>query len=172
MATKTLLLLRHGKSGWDDPSLEDLQRPLTPRGRRAAAVMATYIQGASLIPDLILCSPAARARETFAVAARLWSAPPMRLERPLYAGGSLAILERLRTLDDAIARAMVVGHNPGLQDLAGMLVADGEGRALDAMQEKFPTAALAVIRLDTRSWADVRAGAGHLVEFVTPKGLV
>lgn len=172
MAHKTILLLRHGKSAWDDASLKDFDRPLAPRGRRAAALMAAHMERAGLLPELTLCSPALRASETYAVMGRLWSAPPAHEEPDVYNAGPQAILARLRALHDAIARAMVLGHNPDLEDLAGLLVGDGRKEALKAMRAKFPTAALAVVRVDAERWTGVRPGTGYLDDFVVPKALI
>ncbi len=173
MTAKTLLLLRHAKSSWDDPSLRDFDRPLAPRGRRAAPLMAAHIEQAGLTPDIVLCSPAVRARETWELMARLWTEPPsVEYDRNLYGTGPQACLARLRTLDDGIARALVIGHNPDLEDLAAMLAASGEGDALERMRKKFPTCALAVIRFDADGWSAIGPRQGRLVAFVTPKSLV
>lgn len=173
MTAKTLLLLRHAKSSWDDPSLRDFDRPLAPRGRRAAPLMAAHIEQSELIPEVVLCSAAARARETWELMARLWAEPPpVEYDGDLYGTGPQACLVRLRALDDGIARAMVVGHNPDLEDLAAMLAASGEGDALKRMRKKFPTCALAVIRFEAAGWSEIGPGQGRLTAFVTPKSLV
>lgn len=170
---KTLLLLRHGKSAWGQPRLGDFDRPLNPRGRQAAPLMAEFILERGLAPDLVLCSTAQRARETWDLMAPILDGErPVRFDDALYLAAPQAMFEILRQVDEHIECVMLIGHNPGLQKLAVGLAGDGDARARMAMAAKYPTAALAVIGLDIPEWSDLRPGAGRLLRFVRPKELM
>lgn len=169
---KRLLLLRHAKSSWDDPGLDDVDRPLVPRGREAAPLVARHIAESGLAPDLVLCSPAARAVETWElVAPALGPEGHVRFEEGLYATTAGRLLERIGRLAKAPATLMLLGHNPELAALTARLIRDGEPTAIAQLAKKFPTAALAVIRLDIDSWAEIADGCGYLEELTTPKRL-
>jgi phosphohistidine phosphatase len=163
-----LLLLRHAKSSWDDPSLADRDRPLAPRGHRAAARMANHLRTDVPRPDLVLCSPALRTRETLDRMSNAFGDAEVVVDDELYGAGEGELLERLRAVDDRFETVAVIGHNPGIHDLAIALA--GSGAELDRMEAKFPTGALAVLAFD-RLWRDVSPGGGLLEAFVTPKDL-
>jgi phosphohistidine phosphatase len=163
-----LLLLRHAKSSWDDPSLADRDRPLAPRGHRAAARMANHLRSDVPRPDLVLCSPALRTRETLDRMSNAFGDAEVVVDDELYGAGEGELLERLRAVDDRFETVAVIGHNPGIHDLAIALA--GSGAELDRMEAKFPTGALAVLAFD-RLWRDVSPGGGLLEAFVTPKDL-
>jgi phosphohistidine phosphatase len=163
-----LLLLRHAKSSWDDPSLADRDRPLAPRGHRAAARMANHLRSDVPRPDLVLCSPALRTRETLDRMSNAFGDAEVVVDDELYGAGEGELLERLRAVDDRFETVAVIGHNPGIHDLAIALA--GSGADLDRMEAKFPTGALAVLAFD-RLWRDVSPGGGLLEAFVTPKDL-
>jgi phosphohistidine phosphatase len=164
-----LYLLRHAKSSWDDPSLADHDRPLAPRGRRAAKRMAGHLRDAGIAPDLVLCSPARRARDTLKrISSALPKATEVQIEDGLYGAGHEELLDRLRKLPDDVSSVMLVGHNPGLEDLAMALVAPGSH---DRLQEKFPTGALATLSIPGESWMALEEGGAELVDFVIPKAL-
>ena len=172
----TLLLLRHAKSSWDRPSLPDYDRPLAKRGQRAAPLIGAEIARLGLTPELILCSGAARTRETLALVqpALGSSVREVIYDDAIYLATPVALLTLLRKLPDAGAApktVMVVGHNPGLEELADLLVGGGDKEARKLMAEKFPTGALAVFTFDAQKWADIALGAGELVEFITPARL-
>ena len=171
--TLTLLLLRHAKSGWDDPALEDIARPLAPRGIKAAPQIAAYIAASGLVPDLVLCSSAVRTRETLALMLPRWPrpAPPVRFEDTLYLAAASEIIDRVRAVPDGPRRLMVVGHNPGLHAAAMALAGTGRRQDITALASKFPTAALAVLTFERRLWNDVRPTTGHLDRYVTPHTL-
>lgn len=161
---KTLLLLRHAKSSWDDPSLEDFDRPLAPRGRRDAPRMGKALRERGPAPDSILSSSAARTRETIEAvgkAAGLRVAPEFR--DSIYAASSGELMKVIRSLPETSARAMLVGHNPGMEDLVGRLTGAGG--------ERMPTCALACIELQSDSWADVEDDSGRLLWLLKPKDL-
>ncbi|MGK9166467.1 histidine phosphatase family protein [Inquilinus limosus] len=166
---KTLILLRHAKSDWSDPTLADHDRPLAPRGRDAAPRMGAWLKAHGPMPDLILCSTAARARQTLALALEaLGATPETRFDRGLYLVGGPGVLARLRQAPDTAATVMVVGHNPDLEQLARRLAISGEKKPLARLEEKYPTAALAVIELPVERWAEAGDG-GRLLALETPK---
>ena len=137
--TKLLYLLRHAKSSWDDPELEDIERPLAPRGRKAARALAVHLDDQGISPGLVLCSPARRTRDTIdLVRSGLPPGTKVRTEDRLYGAGPADLIKMLRRLSDALPSVMVVGHNPTMQELAVTLA--GEGPALARVSAGFPTA--------------------------------
>jgi len=162
-------LLRHAKSSWDDDRLADADRPLAPRGERAADAMATYIDDAAVRPELVLCSPALRARQTLEHVRASLGEPEVVIDPQLYTFEADPLLVRLRAVPDAVAAVMIVGHNPAFHDLAAMLARTGD--RLADLAAKYPTGALAEIELDAPSWSAVGAGGGVLTRFVTPRML-
>ena len=169
---KRLLLLRHAKSSWDDVGLDDFHRPLSGRGRKAAARIGRLLSEEALVPDLVLCSAAARAVETWTqAAAELGAPPPVRHLKSLYLASPSRILGVLRRLGDEVGTALAVGHNPGLQQLALLLAGADGGGAWDRLATKFPTAALAEIALPIASWSGLAHGAGRLARLVLPREL-
>ena len=168
----TLSLLRHAKSSWEDGSLEDFERPLAKRGESAAPRMGAFMAERGLAPQLVLCSTAARARQTLdLVLPHLAGDPSVVYEDRLYLAAPSVLLARLRKVDGNISHVMIVGHDPGMHGLAVALAGAGEPSMLQALAAKFPTAGLAVIRFKARSWAKVGRGAGRLELFTTPKML-
>jgi phosphohistidine phosphatase len=169
---RTLYLLRHAKSDRGDTDLSDIDRPLAPRGRRDAPAMAAFMRERDYRPDLILCSPSARTRETLALLQpALGSDLRTEFDRKLYLGSPDVLLRRLRDVDETIASVLVIGHNPGLERLAAALAPRGDRRALARMREKFPTCGLAVIHLHIDRWEQTDLGAGTLTDFMVPAGL-
>ncbi len=170
---RTLLLLRHAKSSWDDPTLEDFDGPLAPRGRKAAPLMACYLKKMGLRPDLVLCSPAARARQTWSLVSQsLDSKIEVKDMRGLYLAAPSRLLEAIRRASDAARCVMLVGHNPGMEHLAMALAGpSSDPTALAKLHAKFPTAALAEFEFDAATWRNVAQGAGRLTRFIRPKDL-
>ena len=173
---KTIYLLRHAKSDWVDPGVKDHDRPLNARGREAAPAMAAYIKAKGYRPDLVLCSTARRTVETFdLVKAALGEGVAVKFEESLYLAEPRQLMERLRRLDDAVKAVMVIGHNPGIAQVAAELSASPEDEAQEKlhrrMRDKFSTCALAVITARAKSWRDVRSGRGALKDFMRPKDL-
>lgn len=166
---KILILLRHAKSDWSDPTLADHDRPLAARGRDAAPRMGAWLKAHGPMPDLVLCSTAIRARQTLAlVLEALGAAPETRFDRGLYLSGGAGVLARLRRTPDEAETVLLVGHNPDLEQLARRLAATGDETARARLAEKYPTAGLAVIELPVERWAEAGPG-GRLVAFETPK---
>ena len=167
---KRLYLLRHAKSSWKDRSLADSERPLAGRGRRAAKAMAAHLESERVRPELVLCSPARRARETLErVQAALGDEVDVLFEDALYGATEADLLARLRALPPEVGSVMVIGHNPGLEELA--LALSSEGAELARMREKYPTAALATIDLSVDGWSALERGGGELVAYVRPRDL-
>jgi phosphohistidine phosphatase len=170
---KRILLLRHAKSDWGADGLDDHDRTLAARGERAAGLMGIHLVQQGLRPDLVLCSSARRAQQTWEqMLERLPEPPLIRVEPDLYLAAAGTLFERLRRLEDGVGVAMFVGHNPGMADLAAALAGAGEARQVERVRAKFPTAALALIDADVPSWEDLAPEACRLVAFTTPKDLV
>ncbi len=170
---KTILLLRHAKSAWSDASLSDHDRPLSRRGERAAKALADHLADQSPRPDLILCSTATRARQTLAPLVALWSpAPPISLEKALYLAPENVLMARLRQLPDDVGAVMLIGHNDGIWQLGEALAGTGKATTLAALREKFPTGALATLRVPVEHWSDLAAGTAELSGFVRPRDLM
>ncbi len=170
---KSLLFLRHAKSSWSSPQLADHDRPLNGRGRAAAAAMGQYIAENALVPDLIMCSTAKRARETLERASAGWShIPPVNVEGALYNfSGGAGYLDLIRKTDDAVGALMLIGHNPTIETLASALMGEGDPESAEKLAHKYPTAALAVLKFDIETWREVEPGAGKLTRFILPREL-
>jgi phosphohistidine phosphatase len=166
---KRLYLLRHAKSSWKDTSLPDHDRPLAGRGRRAAKAIARHLREQDLEPQLVLCSTARRARETLDRIQPALGGPTAELEHDLYAASADALLERLRRVPDTVASVMLIGHNPGLQELALDLA--GSPHTVSELATKFPTAALATLEIPASSWQELDHKTGEIVAFVRPRDL-
>lgn len=169
---KTLFLLRHAKSSWNDPPVDDFDRPLAPRGKRATKRLARHIAAQGYEFDLVLCSAARRAKETWDRIARdLVSDTPVRHLRELYLTGQDGFVTALRGLDDDVASVVLVAHNPDIAMFAGWLCRDGDEEALRHLRAKYPTGGFAVITLDCDRWADLDAETGYLESFAVPRAL-
>lgn len=168
---KRLTILRHAKSSWDDASLADFDRPLNERGWKTARLIGREIKKHKLQFELCLASPAARVRETLDGVAEGFGdfEFEVRFEPQIYEASAARLLDLVTSLPKRVGAALLVGHNPGLQQLVTELTKDGKlhRRAAD----KFPTAAVAVIELPVDDWGQVRAGRGELVELILPKEL-
>jgi phosphohistidine phosphatase len=167
-AVHALYLLRHAKSSWDDPGLEDHERPLAPRGRRDAKRIAAHLRRLDRRPELVLCSSAVRTRETLELLRPAIDTSTVRVEETLYAASSDELLARIRRVPDAVASVMLVGHNPGLQELALDLASAGDG--LNRLEQKFPTAALATLAVP-ETWSRLAPAGATLAAYVVPKQL-
>jgi phosphohistidine phosphatase len=160
---KTLLLLRHAKSDWNDSSLKDFDRPLAARGERDAPRIGKALRKRGQLPDLIISSPAARAKATIeAVSQAAKLNLEIRFDESVYGASSAELNKLVLGLPDKSSCAMLVGHNPGFEDLVGRL---------SGSHERMPTAALACIEFKVDRWEDVDDGEGKLVWLLTPKNL-
>jgi phosphohistidine phosphatase len=164
---RTLYLLRHAKSSWDNPALPDRERPLAPRGLRDAKRIAKQIGRLGITPALVLCSSAVRTQETLDVLRPALAEVAVQVEEQLYDASSKTLLERLRAVPDEVGSVLLIGHNPGLHDLA--LALASSGAELGRLEAKFPTAALATLSLG--HWSTLSPGDAELVAYVVPKQL-
>ncbi len=169
---KTLCLLRHAKSDWTDPALGDFDRPLAPRGRMAAPRMAAYLHDHGLVPDHVLCSTARRAMETWdLIAPKIAGKPQVETRDDLYLAGPVSLLETLQRAPRNAQTLMLIGHNPGMEILAEMLVASGSKKDRKRLAKKYVTAGLAVINFEIEDWAELATARGILDRYVRPKDL-
>lgn len=161
---KRLLLLRHAKSSWGDPGLADFDRPLNERGLRAAPLMGRLMRQRRVQPDLIISSPAERARRTAVLVAEAAGfAAPLRFDERIYEATAARLVEVVSQAEEGAGELLLVGHNPGMEELLELLT--GEAR-------RMPTAALARIQLDIEKWGKLRERTGRLEWHVKPKELV
>lgn len=168
--TKRLILFRHAKSSWDH-DVEDHERPLSGRGIKAAPVMGAWLAANSLVPDLALVSAARRAQLTWALAEAALGKPVKKQDSDaIYEAAPDNILAAIKSVKKAVGTLIVVGHNPGFEQLATLLMKDDGGEAGAQLREKFPTAAIAVLSFGG-SWADLGPHSCILEHFVTPKML-
>ena len=163
-----LLLLRHGKSAWPD-GIDDLERPLTKRGREASRRMGRYLADEQLVPDLALVSPARRTQETWTLVKDPLGNLPMRSEPRIYEAPPDRLLTVVKGVEAEVSMLLMVGHNPGMQELARLLLGHDDRYAHGAAIAKYPTAGLAVIDVPVRAWHELSPRSGRLVRFVTPK---
>ncbi len=161
---KTLLLLRHGKSSWKDSSLDDHDRPLKPRGIKAARRIGTVIRHRQIKPDIVLCSTAVRAMETIRICLEeAGLQPPVQFSRELYHCDTSQFASQLRNIDTTANTVLVVGHNPGLESFLHQLTGEAY---------PFPTAAMAMLELEIADWSQVHDGLrGHLIDLWQPRTL-
>lgn len=170
---KKLTLLRHAKSSWDDTVARDFDRPLNDKGKKASKAIGTFIKRQELAFDLVLASPAVRVIETleFVEEAAVSSWEPQ-WERKIYLASSVTLMDVLRGVESDAGHILMVGHNPGLEDLVFDLVPDdGSSKARDMVEEKYPTAALAEMTLDIDTWANIADNCGILDRFTRPRDL-
>lgn len=173
---KTVYLLRHAKSDWSDGALSDHARPLNARGKTAAPLVAAYLKRKGYQPALILCSTARRTVETLDLLKPVLSKTvQIRYEDPLYLAEPDKLLQRIQWVEEPFDSLMLIGHNPGMELLAAALAGQGKTAAEKArkatLKEKYPTAALAVLKFAATSWRGVTPGSGQLADFVRPKDL-
>lgn len=169
---KTLTLLRHAKSGWDDAVPRDLDRPLNGKGRRAAQAMGREIKAIGLDFDRVLASPAVRVRETLGELERgLGRALAPEWDRRLYLASAATLLDLVHEQDNAAETLLLIGHNPGLAELVLTLVPDAPGGLRDAVEEKYPTATLAEMTFAATDWRAVAQGGATLTRFVRPRDI-
>ena len=164
----TLYLLRHAKSSWDEPGLADHERPLAARGRRDGKRIAEHLRGEGIEPELVLCSSAERTRETLELVRPALGAATVLVEDELYGASSDRLLARIRQVPEEVASVLVIGHNPGLEELALELASSGD--ELERLEVKFPTAALATLEL-AGGWGRAAPGGATLTAYVVPKQL-
>jgi phosphohistidine phosphatase len=166
---RRLILFRHAKAESPD-GIADVERPLAERGRADAARIGAYLADQGLRPDAAVVSTARRTRETWEfAAAALRSPPPVAFNEQLYNARAETLLQVLRETPRATRSLLLIGHNPGMEELARALAASEEKDARRSLAQKFPTGGLAVIDFPSDAWSEIKPGAGRLVQYVTPK---
>ena len=170
---KTVILLRHAKSSWDDPELPDHDRPLNDRGRKAGKAIGAWLRDRGHRPDAILCSSAKRSQQTLKRVARMWDdLPGAMVEKGLYHAAPARMRDRLMALDDGWRTVLLIGHQPGIGSLTRKL-SNGDVRPRCSRAfEHFPTAAAAVLEFDIDRWSDLAYGAARFVDFAVPRELM
>ena len=169
---RRLLLLRHAKAERLQSGGRDHDRILAKRGREDAAAIGAYLVRHKLIPDQALVSTSARTRETWGLVAKAFpKAPPAEFEDTIYEAAPEAILKAIRATEPKARTLLVVGHNPGMEQLAGILIATGDIEARQRLLEEFPTSAFAAISFAVDAWDGLHANGGRLEHFVTPQTL-
>lgn len=169
---KRLALLRHAKSSWGAPELDDFNRPLNERGWKAARAMGRELKHRRMHFDLVLASPAARVRETLdALQEKFDFKGPIKFEPQIYSATEGTLLDLVRGLPETVSAPLFIGHNPGLERLIVMLTRDDEDGLRNRIADKYPTAALAEIKLPAKRWQDVHSGDGEVVDLILPKEL-
>lgn len=168
---KRLYFLRHAKSDWKNPGLSDHERPLNGRGKRACSKMAKVFTSLNINPDIVLCSTAARTRET---ACRVMKAGTLewniRYEGTLYGASADNILSHIRALPDEYTSVLIIGHNPGTEDLVkGLTLSEENDGMLARLSWKYPTGALACLEFQVDNFADITLKSGNLTRFIKPK---
>jgi phosphohistidine phosphatase len=163
---RRVFLLRHAKSSWKHPELADHDRPLAGRGRRAAKAIAKHMRAREIDPELVLCSTARRARETLERIEPALGRRSVLVERELYGASGTELFERLRLVPDEVGSVLLIGHNPGMQELALTLAGPSPELA-----GKFPTAALATLTFEGSAWRELGAGTAVLAELTRPRDL-
>lgn len=170
---KSLILFRHGKSGWDAPVSRDFDRPINARGIAGSRLIGAQVAALGLAFDHVVSSPAVRCVETLDA---FWEGYGRILhpnwDRRIYLASGATLLDVLHDFPDDDQRILLCGHNPGIEDLAMSLVpTHRDDRLRDELEEKFPTAAIAEISFDVEHWADVREGKASLTRFIRPRDL-
>jgi phosphohistidine phosphatase len=169
---KGLAILRHAKSSWDDPSLDDSNRPLNERGWKSARLLGKEMKRRDMRFDMVLASTAARVRETIdGVQEKYEFTAPIQFDQEMYSATAETLLSLVRGLPDSIEAPLIVGHNPGLERLLVELAHDDAHGLRRRVAEKYPTGALAFVELPVEKWADVAPGSGEIVELILPKEL-
>ena len=160
---KTLYVLRHAKSSWDNNSLSDFERPLNERGFETAPIMGEMMRENDFVPEIIVCSTAKRAEQTAQLVKESAEfEAKIKFEDAIYEASSQTLLRIVSEISDEFNSALIVGHNPGFENLV---------RVLTGKSETMPTAALAVIDLEIENWSETNADIGNLREFIRPKDL-
>ncbi|HEY0026576.1 MAG TPA: histidine phosphatase family protein [Allosphingosinicella sp.] len=168
---KTLTLLRHAKSDWDDTVPRDFDRPLNNRGRRAARTVGREMKRLGLSFDRVVASSAVRVRETLAEVEAAFAPLSPEFDKRLYLATPDTLLEIAQAAASDVERLLLVGHNPGLEQLVLALAGAESGHLRDEVEIKYPTATLAELRLPIDAWADLREGTAELTRFIRPRDL-
>lgn len=167
---RRLILLRHAKSDWPE-GVRDEERPLAPRGRAAAPRIGADIARNGPVPARTVVSPARRTQETWDLVRGALGTVEAETDARIYDASAKTLLAVIRELPDAAETVLLVGHNPGVQDLARHLIGQGERADVARLSAKYPTAALAVLEFPVTRWSEAGPGGARLARYVTPKDL-
>lgn len=169
---KSLTLLRHAKSSWDGGVTRDFDRPLNKRGRKAARIVGGEMRRLGLVFDRVIASPAARVTETIDAIEDGYGGPlETAFDKRVYLASTGTLLDLIHEIDDGADSALIVGHNPGLEQLALLLTKDDGSALRPAITVKYPTATLAEISLPVDRWSAVSEGKGAIARFIRPRDL-
>lgn len=169
---KTLTLLRHAKSTWDDPVARDFDRPLNKRGRRAAQTVGREMRAQGLIFDQVIASPAVRVKETLeGIADGYGRSLDPEFDQRVYLASTATLIEIVHEAADECGALLIVGHNPGLEALALLLTQEGSDGFRAEIATKYPTATLVEISFPADGWAQVAEGTGTITRFIRPRDL-
>jgi phosphohistidine phosphatase len=168
---RILYLLRHAKSAWDDPGIDDFDRALNKRGQRTTRLLAQFFEAEAIRPAMILCSPARRTRDTLGPLLPVFGEIPVIFDRRIYEAGWTTLRTVLKGLSDSADTALLIGHNPGLQQLALHLAREQANPLSARLAEKFPTGTLAVLASPAERWSEMNRGGCDLIKLVRPADL-
>lgn len=168
---RRLLLLRHAKSAWNQPGLSDIDRPLNQRGTAIAPLVGAYMKDEGLLPDYALVSTAKRTRQTWQLLSSVWGEVRHGFDERLYETYAKAILAIIKANPAQLSSLLIVGHNPGLQELAVILARQEKSKTLRSLTDHFPTTALCVLDFEVDEWEDIIPGLGVIERYVTPRSL-
>lgn len=169
---KRLTILRHAKSSWGDPGLDDFDRPLNARGIAAARAMGKALKRRGVLFDHVLASPANRVRETLEQFTKGYGElPEIRFDDAIYLASPATLLERVRDLPEVSSAPLLVGHNPGLGRLLVELTGDDDHGFHARVAQGYPTGALAIVELPAASWAGIEPASGKIVDLILPREL-
>jgi phosphohistidine phosphatase len=170
---RKVILLRHAKSSWDDPAMDDHDRPLNKRGKAAAPLIGRWLAERRHVPDTVLCSSSERTRQTVERIRKIMpKLPEPVVERTLYHASPNEMRDRLAKLPVDCKTVMLVGHNPGLGSLVRKMSDGKEKRRCRRAYEHFPTGAAAVLELDLDYWSDIEFAKARFVDFAAPRELM
>ena len=166
-----LTTLRHAKSSWDEAGLDDFDRPLNDRGRKEARRLGKELKRRKVRFDHVFASSATRVRETVEELAKGYGKLDVSFDGHIYDASAERLLHIVRRIPETVHAPLLVGHNPGMQQLVLALTREDGNGLRDRVAEKYPTAALAMIELDVPRWDEVETKSGTLVELIVPKEL-
>jgi phosphohistidine phosphatase len=169
---KTLYLMRHAKAGWTDSAQRDFDRPLTPRGEAAAVLMGRFLKAQNIQVDLLLASPAVRNRMTHEQLESSWrSGLPATFEDSIYMANVDTLLGLIQAAPRSAKAVLLLGHNPGMEDLSFKLLHDGDAGGMELLDQGFKTASLAELTFDVADWREIAPKSATLQRFITPRSL-
>ena len=170
---KTLILMRHAKSSWNNSHKDDFDRPLNSRGRENAQMVAKHIHSLGFKPELTLCSSAVRCKETLELVIPYFPKKThIRYLDDLYLAPERAILEMIKSIKLSINQMLVIGHNPGLSDLSQSLIYSSNKNNDYFETQQFPTSAASIFEMSIKNWLDFKLSDSKIIDFITPKKLM